>query len=455
MEYEASLPQNILAEQGVLGAIQYAPSCIALIADRLKDSDFQGIAYRHPEIWQAMKWLYDHEQTIDLVALVARLKVLGVDEIRNKPPTVYLGDLWRLAMENGTDVEQDAQFVKNASLRRQMNRVLEKMAVIIRQEEDAELALEQCEALLYAIGSGIEQDDLTPLTAVMEEFLLDLDTRHREHGKLTGVSTGLDDLDFLLGGLQKQEMIVLGGQPGEGKTSLLLNILYHSILVEQKHVAFFSLEMSRKDLARRLVSMDTGINSQYLRTRILRDEQWEAVIDAATSEKRLASAHTFIDESGDLTPSTMRTKMRRHESRYGKLDLIVIDYLQLMQGDEEPENRHETETQELSRISRALKKLAKSFDVPVLVVVSLRKTSDGKRPELADVRGSGAIAFDSDVAMFIMRSREREGYSIVNIEKHRNGPTGDITLKFDATLTRFSSVEEGDNAPEGRRPYAD
>ncbi len=444
MDIEAPLPHNILAEQAVLGAVQYNPRSIALVADKLKPDDFHGIAYCHPEIWQAMKWLHDNEQTIDLVALVSRLKALGVDEIKNKPAVAYLGDLWRLAMENATDIETDAHFVRNASLRRQMNRAIEKMAVIIRQEDDAERALEQCEALLYAVGNGIEQDDLTPLSEVMQEFLGDLDARERKQGKLTGIASGLDDLDAMLGGFQPQEMIVLGGLPGAGKTSLLLNILYHTILTSKKRVAFFSLEMSRKDLARRLVSMDTNINSQHMRTRLLSGEQWEAIVASATDEARLAVSHTFIDESGDITPAKMRTKLRRHESKYGKLDLIAIDYLQLMQGDEEPDARRENETQELSRVSRSIKKLAKQFNVPVLVVASLRKVADGHRPELSDLRGSGTIGYDCDVAMFIMRSKEREGYSIVSVEKDRNGPTGDITLKFDATLTKFSSVEEGE-----------
>ncbi len=442
--YEAELPQNLLAEQAILGAIQYEPHSMSLVADRLKESDFSGIAYCHPEIWRAMQTIYQRDELVDLAALVAELKHSGVTEVKGRPVLAYLNRLYQYALEHGPDVEINAKFVRDTAIRRQMHRALEQMALIIRQEEDAETALSQCESLFYDIGNGMESDDLVPLAAVMHEFLLDLDTRHREHGKLTGISTGLDDLDAMLGSMQPQEMLVLGGLPGHGKTSLLLNILYYTILKSKKHVAFFSLEMSRKDLARRLVSMDTDINSQHLRTRLLEGEQWDAIVASATDEARLAVNRTFIDESGDMTPAKMRTKLRRHVARYGDIDLIVIDYLQLMQGDETEPGRRESEIEEQSRISRSIKKLAKQFNVPVLVVASLRKIADGKRPGLADLRGSGTIAYDCDVAMFIMRSQEREGYSIVSVEKHRNGPTGDITLKFDATLTKFSNIDEGE-----------
>jgi replicative DNA helicase len=435
------LPNNFEAEQGVLGAILYEPRNMSLVADKLVPDDFYAARFRHPEIYQAMTSLYAQERELVAAAVLERLKREDITYIDDRPAAHYLDDLWTIALEHGPQVKEHADIVLNTAILRRLYKFLGDAAAALSREENGITALEKMQALLSQVNEGLDTTDLIPLSEVMRLFLNDLDTRQRERGKIVGIPTGFDELDGLLGGLQKQELIVVGGSPGEGKTSLLLNIVYDLLISQQLSIAFFSLEMGYVDLARRLVSMDTQIDSQLLRARFLEDEHWNKVVHSATDA--LSSNRIFIDDSGDLTLASMHTKLQRHKMRHG-LDLIVLDYLQLMQFDGGGDaKRYQNEVQELSRISRGLKKLAKSFNVPVLALASLNRAKDARadpRPRLSDLRGSGSIESDADVVMFI--SRSRMGSSLINIEKHRNGPLGDVTLRFDASLTRFYNMDE-------------
>ncbi len=361
MSTQEQLPNSLEAEQGVLASLIYNPYLISQVADKIKPDDFYYHSYRHPELFEAMRHLYLQEIEIDTATLQEQLKQQGIIEIHDKNALSYIADLWQIGLERGPSLFDDMDIMLNLATKRKEYAFLDKAKHIIEAEPDAQKALILIQALLSSINEKLETTDLIPLTAIMDDFLADLDTKDRPRGKITGVPTGLDDLDVLLGGMQHGEMIVLGGQSGEGKTSLALNFLYHLIIKLHLYVAMFSLEM----------------------------------------------------------PS---------------------------QGDEEDNARyHETEAQQLSKISRGLKKIAKLYDVPVLTLVSLNRASEAradKRPQLSDIRGSGSIGFDADVVMFIMRSRERAGYSLVNVEKHRNGPIGDVILKFNPTLTRFSNADD-------------
>lgn len=443
MSTQDQLPNSFEAEQGVLASLIYAPYLISQIADKLKPEDFYFHSYRHPELYEAMRHLYYQEIEIDTATLQEQLKQKSITEIHGTNALSYIADLWQQGLERGPSLFDDMKIMLNLATKRKEIEFLEKAKHLIEKEPDAQKVLILMQALLTSINENLETSDLKPLSAIMDDFMIDLGNKSDGNGKITGIPTGLDDLDVLLGGLQRGEMIVLGGQSGEGKTSLALNFLYHLIIKLQLHVAMFSLEMPELDLARRLISMDTGIDSQLIRTRMLQDWQWEKIGLSALGT--LYKDHVFIDDSGDLTPASMRSKLDRYKARHG-LDLVIVDYLQLMQGDDEDTGKyHETETQQLSKISRGLKKIAKLYDVPVLTLVSLNRASKSradKRPQLSDIRGSGSIGFDADVVMFIMRSRERTGYSLVNVEKHRNGPIGDVILKFNPTLTRFSNADD-------------
>jgi replicative DNA helicase len=443
MRYQhGELPNNLAAEQGVLGSILYTPSLISEVASLLTPTDFYSESRRHPAIWKAMLSLYRQEIGIDTATMLEQLQKDGITEIYSSNVLTYIHYLWDKAREEMPSVREDARIVKNASLLRRLTAFLAGASEVIAQADDAEAAQAKLQALLDQVNDGTSHTDLKPLREVMMAFLEDLDVRQQRQGKMTGIPTGLADLDALLGGMQRKEFLVLGGLPGEGKTSLMLNFVHHLLSLDYR-VAVFSLEMGDIDLARRLVSINTGIDSQIMRNRILSDQLTDRVVAAATDT--LASDHIFIDESGDLTLAKMRVKLDRFRALHGGLDLIVVDYLQMMQSDEEENGGgryHEHEAVTLSKISRGLKKLAKHYDVPVLALASLNRASVSradKRPQLSDLRGSGSIEFDADVVMFIMRQRERQGYSLLIVEKHRNGPQGEVTLKFNPNLTKFST----------------
>ena len=434
MSKEYQLPNSFTAEQGVLGGILYMPGRMSFIADSLTPDDFYYDSHRHRDIFAAMRSLYGANVQIDVVTVLDRLERMGITEIKNSRALVYLQELFDLAMYTGDDLTEHAKIVRNTARKREQYAFLGKAAEIIAKEPDAEKSLEQVQTLLSEMAVGQNESDLEPLASIMIELLESLDTGTREQGKITGLATGLDELDAKLAGLQKQQLYVLGGLAGQGKTSLALNIVYDLAVRQQKYAAVFSLEMSKLDLAGRLLSMDTGIDSQLIRAKLLEDDQWDKVIYSAT--EALASQHVFIDESGDVTITTMRTKVQRFRAQHG-LDLIVVDYLQLMQFEEE-DGKYINEVRELSKISRGLKKMAKYFNVPVLAVASLSRAATGHvRPQLSDLRGSGSIEYDSDVVMFIGHDPEQDGRTWVNIAKHRNGPVGEINLRFDASITRF------------------
>jgi len=257
-----------------------------------------------------------------------------------------------------------------------------------------------------------------------------------------GVPTGFIDLDKLLGGLQKSDLLIIAGRPGSGKTGLMLNVAKNAALVAKKHVAVFSLEMSNDQLVQRLISQETGIDSQRLRLGDIHDHEWALFVEAANV---LSDAQIFLDDTPALTPNQLRSKCRRLDQEYG-LDLVIVDYLQLMQGDGRTENR----VQEVSGISRGLKQLARELNVPVLAGAQLSRAVEqrgDKRPVLSDLRESGSLEQDSDIVMFIDRpdmyntDSAKTNIATIIVAKHRNGPTADIQLVFRGALTKFENAE--------------
>jgi replicative DNA helicase len=338
------------------------------------------------------------------------------------------------------NIEHYAEIVRKKAVSRRLIHAAGQIAAKAYEEADADKALELAEQLIYEISVGTAHTDLVSLASVMDEFLLKLDRRHSTMGQVIGLPTGLAEVDEKLGGLQPEDLILLGGQPGEGKTSLLLNIVYNLLCQLHKSIAFFSLEMSKVDLATRLVSMETGIDSQYIRTRYLSDDQWNKIVFASTEV--LYSDQVYVDESGDLSLAALRSKCRRHKAKHG-LDLVVVDYLQLMQGDMDEKDYH-NHVQVINEIARGLKLLARELQVPVIACSALNRAQNQRAdptPKLSDLREGGE--YHADIVLFIRRSRERPGYSILNIAKHRNGPSDmDVLLKFNASLTKFEDADE-------------
>lgn len=430
---EKMLPMSIEAELGVLGSLVIDPDAIVGIADQLRPDDFYREAHR--AIYETILRLYHvRQEPADYITLCDELERHG--KLSQVGGASYIGGLVNEVPTAG-NVDYYARIVKQKAECRRVIGAAGTIAAI--GYEETENVLERAEAALYRLSEGTVSSDLVGLSNVMQGFLNRLDARSRETGKIVGLPTHFFDLDFKLGGLQPQELIILGGRPGEGKTSLLLNIVHNLLFKSQVTIAVFSLEMSQDDLARRLISMETGIDSQRLRTRFLSEAEWDKIVNAAD---RLSDDHVCIDESGELSITALRSKCRRHKAKYG-LDLVVVDYLQLMSS-EVDEKRQEDRRHQIDKISRGLKQLARELDVPVLACASLNRAVEGRAdqtPKLSDLRESGSIESDADVVMFIRRSRETEGVSLINIEKHRNGPTGEVKLKFDASLTKFSDME--------------
>lgn len=425
------LPLSIEAEQGVLGSLILDPEAIAEIIDMLSPEDFYRDAHR--DIYRAIRRLYNNRQPADFITLCDELASRA--KLEQVGGASYVTSLVNCVPTSG-NIAHYAQIVQKKATCRRLVHAAGKIAATAYEEADN--ALELAEQLIYEVSEGTVSSDLVSLSTVIGRYIDRLDIGQRQYGRLAGISTGFDDLDFLLGRMQPSELIIVGGRPGTGKTSLALNIAYHAIFRQQCNIAIFSLEMSHDELARRLVSMQTGIDSQQLRTRRLQSEDWELV---ATAAGLLSDDHCYIDESGDLSIAFIRSKARRHKTKHG-LDLIIVDYLQLMHADME-EKRENNRVQEIGKISRGLKQLAKELDVPVLALASLNRAVEGRgdaRPRLSDLRESGSIESDADVVMFI--SIMKDTGSLVNIAKHRNGPVGDVYLRFDAKLTKFTSTSE-------------
>lgn len=437
---EKSLPFSIDSEQVVLGTLIMSPETLLDVVGRLKPADF----YRksHQVLYAAFCMLYNRQSEVpDFLQLTDFLEKRG--RLAAAGGSAYLTEIGTYATGlHGFDYHV-SNVEKKATFRRLIEAAAQIAAIAYSEEEHA---LEQAEQTIFQISEGRALVDLMSGLQIMTDYINRLDYRNKQAnlGKPIGLSTGFYDLDQLLGGLQPQELYILGGRPGQGKTSFLLNIILNLLEKGQNGIAIYSLEMSRNDLANRLVSMKAGIDSQLLRTRTLAQREWESVIKASDA---LGNEQWFVDESGKLSMPAIRHKCRRHKQQYG-LDLIVVDYLQLMEGEDTTGKRQYNRVQEVGEISRGLKQLAKDLDVPVLAAASLSRASEqrqNKRPQLSDLRESGSIESDADVVMFISRCMDEanKGQSVIEIAKHRNGPVGELSLIFDAAYTKFRDLDAG------------
>lgn len=438
---EKILPFSIEAEMAILGSLMGDPNLFPFVQDKLTPEMF----YRtnHQIIYSALRRLYASDEVTDFVALGELLK--RKNKLEKIGGEFYLTELLTCEVPTGR-AEYYASLIQKKYVFRQLAKAAADIAATALEEKDN--ALELAEQAIYRIAESTATTDLMSGSGVWMEYINKLDERDRKAktGGVVGIPTEFRDLDNLLGGLQPQELYVLGGRPGEGKTSLLLNIVLNLILRGLSGLAIFSLEMSRYDLTNRLVSMLTGIDSQFLRTRSLSHSEWDQIREAGD---KLDNERWFVDESGSLSIPAIRTKCRRQKAQHG-LDLVIVDYLQLMEAEELSNGRKQyNRTQEVAEISRGLKQLAKDLNVPVIAAAQLNRAVEQrkfKRPQLSDLREGGSIEADADLVMFITRCKNpgMEQYSIVDIAKHRNGPVGEVVLYFDAPRTKFRDIEQGE-----------
>jgi len=387
---EKLLPQNIEAECGVLGSIIIDPEAIVQVSDFLHTDDFYRDA--HHTIYEVILQLYEEHEPADFITICDEL------ERRNKLEEVggasYITSLINQVPTSG-NVEFYGRIVERTAILRRLIHAAGQIAAIAYEEGDADIALDRAEQLIFQISQRHARSDFSHMRDILAEYMNKLDQLHERHGSIVGVPTGFTDLDRLTGGLQKSDLIVLAARPGIGKTSLAMSMAHNAALKYHNSVAFFSLEMSKDQLAQRLLSMDSGIDQQRLRTGRIKEEEWERIVYAIDT---LSEANIWIDDTASITPLEMRSKSRRIHAQYG-IDLIIVDYLQLMQatiGGKRNENR----VQEISEISRSLKGLARELNIPVLALAQLSRAVESRQskvPQLSDLRESGCLTGETPV----------------------------------------------------------
>jgi len=387
---EKLLPQNIEAECGVLGSIIIDPEAIVQISDFLRPDDFYRDAHR--TIFEVILQLYEEHEPADFITICDEL------ERRNKLEEVggasYITSLINQVPTSG-NVEFYGRIVERTAILRRLIHAAGQIAAIAYEEGDADIALDKAEQLIFSISQRHSRSDFTHMRDILAEYMSKLDQLHERRGTIVGVPTGFTDLDRLTGGLQKSDLIVLASRPGVGKTSLALSLAHTTALKYQNSIAIFSLEMSKDQLAQRLLSMDAGIDQHRLRTGRIEEDEWDRIVYAMDT---LSEANIWIDDTASISPMEMRSKARRLQAEHG-IDLIIVDYLQLMQamvGGKRNENR----VQEISEISRSLKGLARELNMPVLALAQLSRAVEARQskvPQLSDLRESGCLTGETPV----------------------------------------------------------
>jgi replicative DNA helicase len=431
-------PSNPEAEESVLGALLIDPDAVIKVASFLRSDDF----YREKNGWiyQAVLDLHERRQPADFVTVVDEL------ERRNQLQETG-GAAYIISLINNTPtavhVEHYARIVERAAtLRRLIGAASQIAALAYEEADDLDEVVDRAEQLIFGVSERRVRRDLTPIRQIMHGVVDRIDFLHRHKGGILGVPSGFAKLDKLLGGFQKSDLIVLAARPAVGKTSLALNIAVNAAKRYGQRVAFFSLEMSNEQLVQRLLAAETGINQQRLRLGEIEDHEWQMLMEAAGV---LSDTLLFIDDTPAMSALELRSKARRLQAEFG-LDLVVVDYLQLMRGEARTENR----VQEISYITRSLKSLARELEAPLIAVSQLSRAVESRsdrKPILSDLRESGSIEQDSDIVMFIYREElvkentERKNIADIIVAKHRNGPTDTVPLYFNKELTRFADLE--------------
>lgn len=433
-------PHNMEAEQTILGGVLMNNDALNQIMDVLSPDDFYREA--HATLFEGMVGLYNRGDPIDVITLS---QFLGEKSSLEKVGgNSYLGSLVR-AVSTSAGITYHAQIVKDLSVRRKLIGQCSTISESCFQDwERIEDLLELAEQSIFDIAEEQIKEGFQSLEEVIKGSFKKLESVAEFEGFVTGMPTGFTDFDRYTAGLQPADLIIIAGRPSMGKTALALNIGYHAAQKTKRAVAIFSLEMSKQQLGMRMLGFDASIDATKLRTGFLRDKEWEQLTEAAN---RLSELPLFIDDSSGISVLEMKAKCRRLKKK-NDLALVIVDYLQLLQGRRSAESRQ----LEISEISRSLKALAKDLNVPVVALSQLnRKVEDrpNKRPQLADLRESGAIEQDADVIAFIYRdelyhpqSDENRNLAEIILAKQRNGPTGFFKLTFQKELTRFRNYTE-------------
>ncbi len=442
-------PQNLEAERAVLGALMIDENAIVKVADFLSSEDFYRDA--HGKIFEAMLHLYEKQEPID--ALNVSNILTDQKQLESIGGSAYLAELVG-GVASSSNVAFYAKTVqKKATLRRLIRAAAEIGEIGQGESEDIEKLLDTAEQKLYAVSQKHMRQEFVPIREILGEAFERIENIHKNSHLLRGVPTGYKGLDNILGGLQKSDLVILAARPSLGKTTLALDILRNAAVKEKMAVAMFSLEMSKDQLVDRLLSAQAEVDLWKLRTGKLEDEgEYNDFQRLGESFGILSDAPIFIDDSGTANIMEMRTLARRLQMEHD-IKLIVVDYLQLMEG-----RKAESRVQEIAEISRSLKGLARELNIPVLALSQLSRAVEARSPQipkLSDLRESGSIEQDADVVLFIYREdrekkdTEKKNIADIIVAKHRNGPLGKVPLYFDEKMVRFSNLENNLEGFEG------
>ena len=436
-------PQNIEAEQSVLGAMLIDKEAIAKATEILSVDDFYREAHR--VIFGAMLELYNKNEAVDLITVTDILR--RDNKLEDIGGIAYITSLANVVL-TAANVKYHADIVAEKSVLRQLVKVSTEIAAMgYEANDEVGVLLDTAESRILEISNRKKKADFTPISAVLMDSVQSIEKLLNNKGGLTGIPTGFNDLDKLTSGLHPSDFIILAARPSMGKTALALNIVQNVALRAHKRVggdprsvAFFSLEMSKEQLVNRMLCAEASIDSQRLRIGEMSDKDWDALWAACDT---MSKAKIYIDDTAGITVMDMRSRARRLKAEHG-LDLIVVDYLQLMQGSGK-RNTSGDRQQEVSEISRSLKALARELDVPVLALSQLSRGVEArqvKRPMLSDLRESGSLEQDADIVAFLYRedyyNPETENkHTELIIAKHRNGPVDTVNLFFHKQFTKF------------------
>lgn len=425
-------PHSQTAEESVLGAILIDRDAIIAVADFLYPEHFYD--GKNSLIYQGCLDLYEERSPIDIVTLTEKLRKNKL--FRTAELSVYLSELVN-QVPTSANVEKYGQIIKAYSMKRQLISAAARISESAYDDGiETEKVMDQAEASIFSLSQKHLKQSFVPIKKILVESFDRLDELHKSSGGLRGISCGFKDLDNLLAGFQRSNLIILAARPGIGKTAFGLNMLRHVAVDNKIPAGIFSVEMSSEELSDRLLVRQADIDAWRLKTGKMEDEDYSRYSEAMGI---LADAPLFIDDTPGISINEMRTKARRLQVEFG-LQLLVVDYLQLVKG-RSLDNR----VQEVSEISMGLKNLARELKIPIIALSQLNRSVEvrgGARPRLADLRESGSIEQDADVVMFLYREDDENPENVtLEIAKHRNGPTGVIKLRFVPNRVSFYSVE--------------
>lgn len=429
-------PQNIDAEQAVLGTILADGENIYKVIEALKPEDFYREAHRL--IYKTMLSLNEQGEPITLLTTTEALKQSG--ELDRAGGVSYIASLLTMAVP-ATTLESHAEIIEEKAILRHLIDLSEKIKRLSYNENDAETILEEAERLVLEVGMKRNQQSYTAVRDIVYDAIERIEFLYQNRGNITGIPTHFYDLDRMLNGLQKSDLVIIAARPAMGKTSFCLNIAQNAALKSGIPVAVFSLEMSKEQLVTRMLTSEAMVDQHRVRAGELTDEDWLRLTEVAGI---LAKAPIYIDDTPGLSIRELRARARRLKQERN-IGLVIIDYLQLLGGSRRVESRQ----QEISEISRSLKGLAKELDVPVLALSQLSRAVEArqdKKPIMSDLRESGSLEQDADIVMFIYREEyykpetEKRSIAEIIIAKQRNGPTGVVELGFLKEFTKFVNL---------------